>query len=159
MVGPAIALLPVMRIPSLLACVLAALALAFLSGCSVIGLCVGAAVPMYKPVEPAHAESIPPGTDVEIEASAPRSGDPTEHVTGKLASVDGGHLSVVSPDDNHVHDVRLGRVRELNAKTASYWPVGLFAGALIDVVVVALAVTAYQKWESTPLGLGGLGTL
>src|SRR5579863_3686944 len=95
--------------------VLVLLASCLLSGCTLIGFCVGASIPRTHETEPAQAGTRP------AEDSAHRR-------------------SVVAGDDTHVADVLPEPLRQTLYN--SYWAAGLVVGVLVDVAVAA-AVTAF----------------
>jgi hypothetical protein len=126
--------------------------LALLPGCTLIGLGIGAAVPMHQEVELQQASSLPAGSDVDVLLSpTSSSGDPVR-IAGRLQSVNDDSLRL-SPARffRTPRRVPLSRVRELRVVSGSYWLPGLVTGAVIDTVLTALVVHAFQQpWWSSP---------
>jgi hypothetical protein len=118
-----------------------------LEGCLLIGLGIGAAVPRYQEkwyTAAANPEELPKGRGVEVTAI---TGLGQEQIDGSLEGVKDGKLVVDSGYGTRT--IPLDHVMTIRLRDGSYWATGLIMGAVVDAVVVVLAVSALSSLGPT----------
>ena len=109
-----------------------------LSGCSLIGLGIGATVTTYKTVQPPYEGSLAHGDEVRVLIAPPTPTPDKPSVTRFPRSYDGMYVGV--RDDAMVLGVRRPRaiplrdVQKIELVTGSHWRAGLGVGLILDAV-------------------------
>jgi len=126
------------------------------TGCSLIGLGIGSAVPRYEPTPASSVDELPVGTQLQIKM------EDGSRFTGTVQS---------QSDPFVVRDLDTGKTRRVDPaevwvaekKVGSQWDKGLFIGGAIDIVVVVLATafmtlrSQYSSMDLSNMRLGGFG--
>ncbi|MBS2017458.1 MAG: hypothetical protein JST00_31535 [Deltaproteobacteria bacterium] len=141
--------------------VLFALILSVCTGCSLIGVGIGSAIPKkstYGESEPAgpalqravERESLTPGDEVIVEmkpesrpigppAPPQESAKPPE-ITGRFRAIDGESLLLAGEHTTETQRVPLPLVDVAHVKHSSYWSAGLAIGALFDSIWISTTI-------------------
>jgi hypothetical protein len=108
------------------------------SGCSLVGLVIGSAVPKRKTIDPSQAAK---GDEVTI------SLDDDQEITGRVADTVDNALHVQPPGwpPPPPISVPLGRVRAMSVRKGSYWDHGLVLGLVVDLVTVVTVTVLFAK--------------
>lgn len=131
---------------------LVVVAMPALSGCTLVGLGIGASTPSYEQVPPPYA-SIEPGRDVRLTTTPVRSEEPwpPPHVYGRFRSADEG--AVVLED----RTIPRRDVERVDVRTGTYWKTGLLVGACFDVTLaISIAVIASNASFAPHFSVGKL---
>jgi hypothetical protein len=115
--------------------------LATSSGCSAIGLGIGAATTRPEQVIVTPTGPLPEDVRYEKVRVGYRADDrKDEWIEGRYQGVRDGTL--ISSNDTGEHAIPLTSVREVRVKGGSYWATGLIVGAVIDVALVVITVVS-----------------
>lgn len=125
---------------------LAAIGLApSLSGCGLVGLGIGAAIPKYERV---RADSpLDRGTRVELR-TAPHG----EWTKARYES--SGERALTIDTDDGWRDVPLEEVKEMRIQRGTYWLPGMLFGGLLDIAVIG-AIATTRPWQIGNVHGGG----
>lgn len=113
--------------------------LATSTGCGLIGMGVGSAVPRSETIV-VTSETPLPEIGERVRVHVTRAGGSDEWIAGRYDGVREGAFIVSNSSGEHA--IVIGSIREIEKRRGSYWGTGLAIGVVIDVIVTGALVAA-----------------